>query len=159
MRWRWMMVSRHPCLSRNASARSRHRGFTLVEVMVALVVVGVALPALMVSVYRQIDGVGYLRDKAVAGWVAANRLTEARIRVNSGAPLRAERDSGVEEMAAREWYWWIEREQTQVADMYRVTVTVAASEDEEKSPLVTLDRKSTRLNSSHSSVSRMPSSA
>ena len=41
-------------------------------------------------------------------------------------------------MAAREWYWWIEREQTQVVDMYRVTVTVAASEDEEKSPLVTL---------------------
>jgi general secretion pathway protein I len=120
-------------------SRGAHgKGFTLVEVMVALVVIGVALPALLVTVYRQIDGVGYLRDKAAASWVASNVVAENRILVRSGAPLVESKDSGVEEMASRDWYWWSQIEKTTVAEMFRVTVTVAAAESDEKTPLVTL---------------------
>ena len=56
-----------------------HGGFTLVEVMVALAVVAVALPALMVALYQQIDGTAYLQDKSLAHMVATNKLTEIRI--------------------------------------------------------------------------------
>ena len=58
----------------------RVRGFTLVEVMVALAVVAIALPALMISLYQQVDSTGYLRDKSLAHMVAANKLSELRIR-------------------------------------------------------------------------------
>lgn len=116
----------------------RSQGFTLVEVMVALVVVGVALPALLVTVYRQIDGVGYLREKTVAGWVAANVLTEQRILVRSGAPLLEGTSDGVEDMSSREWFWWVQTEKTTVAEMFRITVSVAAAEEDEKSPLVSV---------------------
>ena len=54
-------------------------GFTLVEVMVALAVVAVALPALLVTLSQQLDGLRYLEDRTHAQWVAANRLAELRL--------------------------------------------------------------------------------
>ena len=39
--------------------------------MVALAVVAVALPALLMSLYQQVDGTAYLRDRSLASMVAA----------------------------------------------------------------------------------------
>lgn len=46
--------------------RNQHCGFTLIEVMVALTVVAVTLPALLFLLSQQIDGTAYLRDRSVA---------------------------------------------------------------------------------------------
>ena len=58
-----------------ASPLSQARGFTLVEVMVAMAIVAVALPALLFSLYQQLDGTEYLRDRTLASLVAANKLS------------------------------------------------------------------------------------
>ena len=63
----------------------RHRsdaGFTLVEVLVALVVVAIGLSALMVAVSGTARTSGYLRDKTLAQWIALNRIAEVRLTVN-----------------------------------------------------------------------------
>lgn len=116
----------------------RARGFTLVEVMVALAVVAVALPALLMSLDQQVEGTGYLRDKSLAHMVAANKLTEIRLLAKSSQDLLKGKDSGVVEMADREWYWWVESKATEVDKFYRIAITVATEEEQRELPLQTL---------------------
>lgn len=114
------------------------KGFTLVEVMVALVIVAIALPALLISVYRQVDGTAYLRDKSVANWVAANKMAEIRLISSLNSKTLEGKNSGSEEMADREWFWWAKGEKTTVDNFYRMTVTVGSDADNESNTLITL---------------------
>lgn len=120
------------------SQASCHRGFTLVEVMVALAVVAIALPALLLSLEAQVDGTAHLRDKSLAQLVAANKLAELRILNAAGQRLLRGRDSGVEELAQRQWHWWLDSKPTDVGQFYRIEITVAASEAQQEQPLYTL---------------------
>jgi len=116
----------------------RSRGFTLIEVMVALAVVAVALPALLMSLYQQVDSTGYLRDKSLANMVAANKLSEIRILSRATQSLLRGKDSGVSPMADRDWYWWLDSQPTEVENFYRVEITVALEEEQREQPLHTL---------------------
>ena len=124
--------------SSSVNRQNKRSGFTLIEVMVALAVVAVALPALMVALYQQIDGAAYLRDKSLAHMVAANKLTEIRILAEATRRLPEGRDSGVEELAEREWHWWLESTKTELPDFYRIEIKVAGSEDQADEPLIRL---------------------
>ena len=113
-------------------------GFTLVEVMVALAVVAIALPALLVSLYQHVDNTGYLRDKSVAQMIASNKLEELRILARATENLLQGKDSGVATMADRDWYWWLDSKPTQVDQFYRIEIDVAGSEEQRDQPLISL---------------------
>jgi general secretion pathway protein I len=116
----------------------RSRGFTLVEVMVALAIVAIALPALLMSLYQQIDDTAYLRDKTLAYMVAENKLAEIRLVIGSTRNLSAGKDSGLASMADRDWYWWVETKTTEVENFFRVDITVSLDEQQQEQPLYTL---------------------
>jgi len=113
-------------------------GFTLVEVMVALAVVAVALPALMFSLHQQIDGTVYLRDKSLAHMIAANKLAEMRIMARAKEQLLKGKDSGTTEFADRQWDWHINSTETELPNFYRVEIKVSEAEVEEGNALYTL---------------------
>ena len=121
------------------SRASRCRAFTLVEVMVALAVVAVAVPALLLTLSQQLDGTRYLQDRIQAQWIAANRLAELRLVAAAKGTLQTGLITGSEEMAGRIWYWWSESEGTQVPGFFRYEVTVSDSEDGFTTPLHVLD--------------------
>lgn len=116
----------------------RTRGFTLVEVMVALAVVAIALPALLVALYQQVDSTAYLRDKTMAHAVAANKLTELRLLSRARQGLFRGNDGGVAQMGERDWYWWLQSQPTEVEQFYRVEISVALEETSRDAPLYTL---------------------
>ena len=125
--------------SNRLSRPSRCRAFTLVEVMVALAVVAVAVPALLLTLSQQLDGTRYLQDRIQAQWIAANRLAELRLVAAAKGTLQTGLITGSEEMAGRIWYWWSEGEATQVPGFFRYEVTVSDSEDGFTTPLHVLD--------------------
>lgn len=129
----------HALRSNRLSRPSRYRAFTLVEVMVALAVVAIAVPALLLTLSQQIDGTRYLQDRIQAQWIAANRLAELRLVAAAKGTLQTGLITGSEEMAGRIWYWWSESEGTQVPGFFRYEVTVSDSEDGFPTPLHVLD--------------------
>jgi general secretion pathway protein I len=116
----------------------RARGFTLVEVMVALAIVAITLPALLMALYQQVDDAAYLRDKTLAEMVAVNKLAQMRLVIASTRDLQAGKDSGDNTFVDREWYWWAETKTTEVPDFYRVEIRVALDEERREQPLYTL---------------------
>ena len=120
--------------------RADHRGFTLIEVMVAVVVVAVTLPALVSTLQQQIDGTAYLRDKSIAQWVANNKLAENRIRLARNGSLERGERSGSETMAGRDWYWETTSQPTEVEDFWRLEIRVGLGEEATSAdePLYTL---------------------
>jgi len=100
----------------------RHaRGFTLVEVLVALMVVALGLAALMVTVSGTARTSGYLRDKTLAQWIALNRLTEVRLNMNK---FGQNTDTGELVFAGRTWHYDTRYFDTSIASMKRVVVRV-----------------------------------
>jgi general secretion pathway protein I len=99
----------------------RNRGFTLVEVLVALVVVALGLTALMVAVNGTARTSGFLRDKSLAQWIALNRLTEVRLNVTK---FGQNTDTGELDFGNRKWHYDTRYFDTSMASMKRVVVRV-----------------------------------
>ena len=113
--------------------------WTLSTAATASTVVAVALPALLVTLSQQLDGLRYLEDRTHAQWVAANRLAELRLVVGAKGSLQTGRVSGNAELAGRNWYWWSEGVETEVPGFFRYEIVVSDQEDGEASPIHTLD--------------------
>ncbi|MGB3753232.1 MAG: type II secretion system minor pseudopilin GspI [Parerythrobacter sp.] len=61
------------------SQNLRDSGFTLIESMVALVILGIAAVGIVQAVETHIDRLYTLEQRAAAQWVAENALAEARL--------------------------------------------------------------------------------
>lgn len=66
-------------LSRSLIVRRRGAGFTLLEVLVALVIVGTALGASLRAIGSLTQNSADLRASTMATWSAENRLTQIRL--------------------------------------------------------------------------------
>lgn len=97
------------------------RGFTLVEVLVALMVVALALAALMNSVSSSARSSEHLRDKTEAQWIAMNRIAEVRLNVQKFGDSG---DKGQIEFANRKWRYDTRYFDTDNPNIRRVVVRV-----------------------------------
>ncbi|SMF11939.1 type II secretion system protein I (GspI) [Alteromonadaceae bacterium Bs31] len=106
----------------------RARGFTLIEVLIALAVVAVALPALVMRVQSVSDNVGYIEEKTFAYWVAQNRMEELLIDYQLRKQFPKTKVNDRVEFGGKEWYWEVEAETTAMEGMYRMIVRVGDNE-------------------------------
>jgi general secretion pathway protein I len=112
----------------------RAQGFTLVEVLVALMIVAIALAALMIAVSGTARTSGYLRDKTLAQWIALNRLTEVRLNLTK---FGQNTDTGEVDFGNRKWHYDTRYFDTSIGTMKRVVVRVYAGDAKTKgNPLV-----------------------
>ena len=130
----------------------RSSGFTLIEVLVALVFIGLALPALTLRVQTILDNTSYMEEKAYAFWIAQNQMEEYLIekridqarRNAQAAPPGQGQEVAQQAAAARgaqkkvqsetleynglTWYVQIEREETATDETYYIHVSVGLTE-------------------------------
>lgn len=98
------------------------RGFTLLEVLVALVIVGLGMMAVFTQLNQSLSAASRLRDKTIANWVAVDRITE--LRVTGGYPKIGQLEDEIQ-MANSTWLYTIDVSQTPVDNLRRLDVSVS----------------------------------
>jgi len=110
------------------------RGFTLIEVMLAMAVFAIAGLALLSAASNNARNMGYLEDKMFANWVAANQLVTANLTQTWPPKNNAK---GEVELAGRQWFWHQKVIKTTDKDMRAIVMEVRLDE-EGKLPLTSL---------------------
>lgn len=104
----------------------RQKGFSLIEVLVALAVVAIALAAVGKTVNNNLINASYLSDRTLAHWVAMNKLNE--LYVTKAWPSVSETKDTVL-MAEQEWAWQMVVNETPNKAMRRVDIEVGREEN------------------------------
>jgi general secretion pathway protein I len=107
---------------RVAPVSSPHDGFTLLEVLVALVIIGLGMVAVFDQLSQMLTTAARLRDKTFANWIAEDQITE--LQVNRAYPKVGDRSDEIE-MADAEWTYTIKISQVPNMELRRVDVTVS----------------------------------
>ena len=100
----------------------RQRGFTLLEVLVALAVLAIALAAAIKGISSHVSNETYLKERSFAHWVAMNQVAALR---TSGQWPNAGQLSGDETMGGEEFQWTIKVTEFQGGDVRRLDVKVS----------------------------------
>jgi general secretion pathway protein I len=106
-------------------ALTRSRGFTLVEVLVALIIVALGSAAMLSALASSARAAERIRERMIAGFVAQNRLTETRLEPEFSGIGRRE---GEIEMGGSRWAWQQEVVRTPIEGVLQITVRVRGIE-------------------------------
>ncbi len=122
-------------MTRNAR---KARGFTLIEVLVALAIVAIALGAGIKAAGSNVSNAAYLRDRTFAHWVAMNKLAE--METMKKFPAAGETERGTTLMAGHEWHWKVITKVTKDFEPYEFGVAniEVRREEDDKGTLATL---------------------
>ncbi|WP_299592809.1 type II secretion system minor pseudopilin GspI [uncultured Microbulbifer sp.] len=116
------------------STSYRQRGFTLVEVLVALVIFGVIAASVLKTLQDSVRQQAALEERLTANWVAQQALAEIRLRTD-WPPLGKKTEKVL--LAEREWQVTAEVKTTNEPKMRQIIVQVGRPEAE--SPILTID--------------------
>src|SRR3990167_3963901 len=80
--------------------KKKSKGFTLIEVMIALAIFAVAMGALMSAVRNNLSTITGLQNRTMAQWIASNQLVRYHS-INAQMPVADRKDKLT--YAGREW--------------------------------------------------------
>lgn len=108
---------------------SNEHGMTLIEVLVALLVVSIALAAAIRSVDAGVVNTDYLKQRNIAHWVAMNHANELQL------GLRTAKSNSQYETEMAEQTWQVQSKAAPTADssVLRVEINVKKDRDTESS--------------------------
>jgi len=122
-------------------------GMTLIEVLIALAIIGISLTAVIKAASQNIRANTYLKSKTIALWVAQEVMSEAQLGILKLPPER-DGESKTTTMLGDEWFWRANEEPTGNPRIRKLNVRVYAREpeDADAAPLVALEGYSYHAN-------------
>ncbi len=112
------------------SENRRQQGFTLLEILAALVIVAIGIAAMSKVIGNAASILQANENRLIGTWVASNRLTE--IRLSRIWPAAAETDLEAS-MGGRPWYIREKITTTTDPDLLRVDIEVYTDQDHTRS--------------------------
>jgi len=111
-------------------SRQSARGMTLLEVMLALVILATSGLAVMQAATQSLNNQSYLQQKTFAMWIASNRIAELKLQATW--PALSWKSEQIE-FANVTWYWRYQGVAT--ADSSFIALDVEVSKEENGKPL------------------------
>ena len=103
----------------------KSRGFTLIEVLVALAIVAIGMAAVLGTLTSSARTVLFMHDKTLAQWVALNQIAQQRL--TGQIPALGNTDGDLD-YAGQKWHWRQDVVATAVQGMVRMDVMVRPSD-------------------------------
>lgn len=107
--------------------RDNQRGFTLIEVLVAVATLALAMSVFLSGASQYADNARYMQQRSIATWVASNRLVEMQL-------IEPWPDEGVDEGSAENggqyWLWRSEVSESPDPNLRKVEVSVYPADGE-----------------------------
>ena len=100
---------------------SSSKGFTLIEVMVALLIIAVSLSGAVKVMSNGAHNASLLSQKTFAQWVGLNQLTAVKLK---GTWLKTGESKGTVDMAHQKWQWVQKVIKTEIDNVNRLEVSV-----------------------------------
>lgn len=107
--------------------KGSNQGFTLIEIMIALVILAIALSAASFAISRNAQNATYIDQKTAAHWVAMNIISKQQLAIQQPNFSGQGNDSGQTTMLNHTWYWKSQIETLAVDHTYRLNVDVSAT--------------------------------
>ena len=108
------------------------KGFTLLEIMIALAIFAIASASLIKNATQTIRQTTIIQDRTIAYWIAENELNQLRSVTRGEFPTPGSDRSDVV-MANRDWEIVLDVKATENIDMRRITVNVYLPNDADNS--------------------------
>lgn len=112
----------------------RARGFTLLEVMIALSIMALAMVAMADAMGQALAEATAMRERTYASWIAQNKIVE--IRLTNELP-EVGTTNGEEEFANAVWEWQADVSETGIENLLRVDVAISLLDAESPTRIVT----------------------
>lgn len=111
-------MSRYP---RPRAGAGFSAGFTLIEVLVALMIVALGMAAVLSALSSAAESNIRLREKSFATWVGLNQLATTRLKASFPVTGKTEGDV---DFANSRWHWQQQVDTMQIPGLRRITIQV-----------------------------------
>jgi general secretion pathway protein I len=133
MRLKMNVVLKRKSTFNSYTSPTNAEGFTLIEVLVAIAILGFSVPSVMLLMGQLTDSAGHIRDKTIAVWIAENEATELRLEHTFTQRIKRREERKEIEMAGAVWTVDVDIINAEALIKYEITVS------REDTDVITLD--------------------
>lgn len=101
----------------------KQKGFTLIEVLLALAIIAIALTAILKVTAQNIENTQRIKEKSISHWIAMQAVTMIQLGLITIEP--SQEATQVTKMLHQKWYWRAKLSETPIKKMQQITITMS----------------------------------
>lgn len=99
------------------------KGFTLIEVLLALAIIAIALTAILKATAQNIENTQRVKEKTISHWIAMQGVSMIQLGLIQINP--SQESTQVTTMLNQKWYWRAKINSTPIKSMQQINISVS----------------------------------